>query len=131
MKRSCAHELVAMPHSLINVVEVDASQSTTCVKTCGCGLQTYSPCKKRLHTKIISSEIKFCVGYGAATERGTNVINRVVSPTTDGGRIHFNVVAISLTPTIHFDRQGACSNQPYCFLHQPVSSCPLAFNLKL
>ena len=50
------------------------------------------------------------IDYVSHYERGvTDVLNPVVSPTSEGGRIHLNLVSIRLVPTIHFDRQSTSS----------------------
>ena len=58
-------------------------------------------------------------------KRETNVKNLAVFPTSENVWINLNLVAIGLTPTIHFDRKSAspCSNQPSCF--PPLPSSPL------
>ena len=46
----------------------------------------------------------------SVVERYTSDLNPVVSTSTEGGQIHFNLVAIRLMPTIHFDWRSTSSS---------------------
>ena len=67
----------------------------------------------------------FMASFYLERERETNVENLIISPTRVGGQIHFNLVGIRLTSTIHFDRQSASSllkptfilSSSTCFFH--------------
>ena len=50
-------------------------------------------------------------------------LGSIVSSTSDGGRIHVNLLAVRLTSTLHFDQHGAS------YLFRPTSFVHVLFSL--